>query len=99
MIDSVQLVLLLVIIILTILLVILGVQVFLILTDLRKTIRKANRVLDNASHITSSVSGPIATVSSLVGGLKSGSLLTVARVARNLLTRESDESSHHHHKD
>lgn len=70
--DPAQLLLFLVIIILTILLVVLGIQVFFILRDLRQTISKANRVLDNTEEITESVSGPVTSLSTLLMGLRSG---------------------------
>lgn len=51
-----QNILLLIIIILSILLLILGVQAFFILKDIRKTIGKANKVLDDAGSITQNFS-------------------------------------------
>lgn len=96
MIDSVQLVLLVVIIVLTVLLVILGIQVYFILRDLRRTIEKTNKVLDNANVITDSVTGPLANVAGLIGGFKGASLITLARIAKNLLSRDRNESAHHH---
>ena len=75
MIDPAQTALFLVIIALTILLVVLGVQVFFILKGLRKTIEKANKILDDAGSITESVSGPISSLSSLSMGLKTGAIL------------------------
>lgn len=68
MIDTVQAVLLLVIILLTVLLVVLGVQVFFILRDFRRTLDKANRVLDNTEEITESVSQPINFISTILSG-------------------------------
>ena len=91
MIDTVQLILLLVIVVLTVLLVVLGIQVFYILKDLRNTLSKANRVLDNAGSISENVSVPIATFSTLVSGLKAGSILTVARLVRTFLSKDEDE--------
>lgn len=73
--DPAQVLLFLVIIILTILLLVLGIQVFLILRDLRQTISKANRVLDNTEEITESVSAPISSLSSLLMGLKAGGVI------------------------
>ncbi len=70
--DPAQFLLFLVILILTILLVVLGVQVFLILRDLRQTIAKANKVLDSTSEITESVSQPISSLSGILMGLKNG---------------------------
>jgi|GEM_PF-688867 len=73
MIDTAQAVLLLVVVVLAALLVVLGVQVFFILKEIRYTITKANKVLEDAGNITESVSRPIATVSTLLAGLKTGS--------------------------
>lgn len=72
MIDPAQTVLFLVIIVLAILLLVLGIQVFFILRELRQTVAKANKVLDDTGVITESVSGPIATLSTLAMGLKTG---------------------------
>lgn len=73
--DPAQIALFLVIIILTILLIILGIQVFFILKDVRKTIYKANKVLDDTGQITESVSGPISSLSTLAMGLRTGASL------------------------
>lgn len=83
--DPAQILLFLVIIILTILLIVLGIQVFFILKDLRQTISKANRVLDNTGEITESVSGPVSSLSSILMGLKTG-----AKFA-NIVKRFQDE--------
>jgi hypothetical protein len=72
MIDPAQAVLFLVIIVLAILLLVLGIQVFFILRELRQTVAKANKVLDDTGLITESVSGPIATLSTLAMGIKTG---------------------------
>jgi uncharacterized protein YoxC len=77
MIDPAQTALFLIIIILTILLVVLGFQVFFVLKELRKTLDKLNKVLDDAGTITESVSKPISSLSSLTEGLKLG-----AKIAR-----------------
>ncbi len=75
MIDSAQTLLLVVIIILTILLVVLGVQAFFILKEFRKTISKANKVLDHTENITENVSKPVSLLSTLAMGIKTGSAL------------------------
>ncbi len=75
MIDPAQTALFLVIIVLTILLLILGIQVFFILKEFRKTLAKANKVLDDTGLITESVSVPISNLSSVVTGIKAGTLL------------------------
>jgi len=68
---------------------VLGIQVFFILRDLRKTISKANRVLDNTGEITESVSAPISGLSSILMGLKAGGI--VAKIVRKV--SEDKESS------
>ena len=88
MIDPAQAVLFLVIIILTILLLVLGIQVYFILRELRKTIIKANKVLDDTGVITESVSGPISNLSTLAMGLKTGA--TVAKIF-NLKNKKSSK--------
>ncbi len=85
MIDTAQAVLLFVLIVLTILVLVLGVQVFFILRELRQTVTKANKVLDDASTITESVSGPLSTFSNLATGVKTGALLA------GLLKRKSQK--------
>lgn len=75
MIDTAQAVLLFVVVILTILLVILGFQVFLILKELRRTVSKANKVLDDAGTITETVSRPISSLSTIAQGVKTGSAI------------------------
>lgn len=72
MIDTAQAVLLLVVVVLTILLLVLGIQIFFILRELRETVSKANKVLDNTGTITESVSGPISSLSNLASGIKTG---------------------------
>lgn len=72
MIDTAQAVLLFVIVVLTVLLLVLGVQVYFILKEFRRTVAKANKVLDDTSVITESVSGPISTLSTIVAGFKTG---------------------------
>ena len=89
MIDPAQTALFLVIIVLTLLLIILGIQVFFILRELRKTINKTNKILDDTGAITESVSGPISSFSSIAMGLKAG-----ARLAKILNIKDKK-----HHKD
>lgn len=96
MIDSVQLILLLVILTLTVLLVILGVQVFYILRDLRQTVRKTNKILDNAEGITQGIEGPITAISSFVLGAKATSLISIVRLVKNFLGRDREDERRSH---
>jgi len=86
--DPAQFIIFAVIIILTLLLVVLGIQVYFILKDLRKTLEKANRVLDNTNEITESVSAPISSLSSLLMGLKAGGV--VANVLKKISKEEEN---------
>lgn len=84
--DAAQILLFIVIIVLTILLVALGIQAFLILKDLRQTITKANKVLDNTGDITQSVSQPLSSLSSILMGLKMGG--TIAKIIKKATDEE-----------
>ena len=75
-----------VIILLTILLLVLGIQVFFILKELRKTLSRATRVLENTEAITESVSEPMTFISNLV--LSTKSLSAIAKILRR---KDDDE--------
>lgn len=91
MIDPVQLVLLIVILVLTVLLVILGIQVFFILKELRQTITKTNRVLDNADSITENIEAPLSAIASLALGAKASTLITIAKFIRSFIGKSHDD--------
>ncbi len=76
MIDPVQAVLLLVIILLSVLLLVLGIQVFFILRELKRTIVRATKVLENTESITESVSEPMSFISNLLLSTKSLSAIS-----------------------
>lgn len=89
--DPAQTALFLVIIVLTILLLVLGIQVFFILRELRKTVTKANRVLDKTNSITESVSAPISSLSNILVGLKTGaSFINLLRKNKKHLAKETN---------
>jgi hypothetical protein len=67
----------------------LGIQVFYILRELRKTITKVNKVLDYTESITESVSKPIASFSTLAMGLKTGA--TIAKLFQTEKKHRKDE--------
>lgn len=73
MIDAAQIVLLAVIVALTVLLVFLGIQIFFTLLEFRKTLKKANKVLDDLGVVSAAVASPISAFSSLV------SMITILR--------------------
>lgn len=76
--DPAQILLLIVVLVLTLLLLLLGIQVYFILRELRKTIHKVNKVLDDAGLISESIAEPISNVSSILSGVKAGlSILSI----------------------
>lgn len=98
MIDFVQLILFVVIITLTALLVFLGIQVFFILKELRKTLEKTNGMLDSTGSIVENISKPIASLSSFSFNFKAGTVLTVVKLIKSLLSKDdesSDKKDHH----
>ena len=80
MVDPVQVVLLVVILLLSILLIVLGIQVFFILRELKKTLTHATRVLENTESITESVSEPMSFVSNLL--LSSNALSAIGKILK-----------------
>ncbi len=86
--DAAQVVLLFVVVVLTVLLLMLGVQVYFILRELRRTVEKANKVLDETGLITESISAPLSTLSALATGLKTGA--AVARFFKGSKTHEKE---------
>jgi len=87
--SSVQIFLLILISVITILIAALGVQVFFILRELRKTVEKTNTVLDNANNITEGIATPLASLGELTSGLKTASLLTAVKLVKSLLFKSS----------
>lgn len=81
MVDPVQVVLLIVIVLLTMLLLVLGTQIFFILKELRRTLSRATRVLENTESITESVSEPMSFLSGLL--LSAKSLKTISKILRH----------------
>jgi hypothetical protein len=94
-IDITQVVLLLVLSILTILLVVLGIQVYFILREFRKTVMKANRVLDDTEQITKNVSAPLASLSSLSTTLQASSVFAIIKFVRGILAKEKEDDEKH----
>ena len=75
--DPIQLTIIVVTITLTILLVVLGIQVYLILKEIRLSLQKTNKMLDDAGAVTGTVSEGLTSMSGFIHGIKSGiSLIT-----------------------
>lgn len=72
MIDPIHILLTFVITTLTVLLFIIGLEVFQILKELKRTLEKVNRILDDTGRITNSIATPIEEASEFLVGLKKG---------------------------
>ncbi len=68
-----------VLVVLTVIVTCAGVYLSLVLKELRETVKKANRVLDNVRDVTGVVSTPIATLAGIISGI-TGSLKAVKSV-------------------
>jgi hypothetical protein len=91
MIDTTQVLLIVVITTLTILLTVIGVQVFFILREFKRTIEKMNKMLDDAGVISESIAKPIASLSSGVTGLSGITGLLGWLVSRGKKGKKTEE--------
>lgn len=73
--DTAQILLYIVVGVLAVLLVAVGIQVFFILQEVRNTLSKANKVLEDAGVISESISKPVGSLSTILSGVKLGSLI------------------------
>ena len=87
--DIAQIALFIVIIVLAILLLALGIQVFFMLREFRKTVFKANKVLDNTNVITESVSSPLSSLSGLAAGIKT--LAPILGVFKKFISKDKED--------
>jgi len=90
MIDPVQVVLLVVIVLLSLLLLVLGVQVFFILKELRNTLTRATKVLENTESITESVSEPMSFISNII--LSAKSISTISKILKKVREKDGDDN-------
>lgn len=92
-----QILLFLVVSVLTTVLTLSGIQVYYILKELRQTVRKMNKILEDFQLISSSVAKPVAGVSGFIMGLKSGGdlikLFLRGRGRSKLLADEEEEEN------
>lgn len=92
MIDNTQLLLIAVVAVLTILLAIIGVQVFFILREVRESIRKFNKIIDDAGTISESIARPVASLSNSITGVSGiAGLLGWLKKRREKSTEEEEE--------
>lgn len=86
--DIAQIALFIIIIVLTILLLALGIQIFIILREFRKTVLKANKVLDNTNIITESVSSPLSSLSGFASSIKAG--VSFVSLLKKIISKDED---------
>jgi hypothetical protein len=78
--DPVQLTIIGVSITLTVVLVIIGIQISFILSEVRQTVVKTNKMLDDAGKVTETVSEGVTSMSGFMNGIKAGlSMITSFR--------------------
>lgn len=70
--DPVQAVIIFISLTLLVLIVVLGVQVFYILKEMRTSLQKINKMLDDTGKMTGAVSHTVEGMSGLVSGVKAG---------------------------
>jgi hypothetical protein len=70
--DPIQLTIIGVSVTLTILLVVLGIQVFYILKEIRFSVQKTNKMLDDAGKVSGTVSEGVTSMSGFMNGIRSG---------------------------
>lgn len=68
MVDPTQILLIVVITVLSVVLVFIGVQVFFILREFQQSIRKVNKMLDDAGTVSEAIAKPIASLSNRITG-------------------------------
>ncbi len=70
--DPIQLVIITVTLVLTILIVVLGIQVFFILKEIRRSIEKMNAMLSDMQKVTGTVGEGVSNLGGIMSGIKAG---------------------------
>ena len=70
--DATQAIILSVIVVLTIFLIIIGYQLFFVLKELRLTLKKSNRILDDTQDFISQVKKPIESANNIIAAITTG---------------------------
>jgi hypothetical protein len=93
--ENTQILLVGVVTVLTGILTLIGVQVFLILKEIKRTIEKMNKMLDDAGLISESVARPIASLSNSITGASgiAGVLGWLTKMKKQSKKRETEEST------
>ncbi len=86
--DSTQILLIVIITTLTLLLTAVGVQIFLILIEVRNILKKLGAMLDDAKKVTEAVVKPVEEASTFISGLRSG--FGFVKRLRNIFVADED---------
>lgn len=81
--DFLQIALILLILLLSIFLAITGFQVFFVLRDLQKALKRLNKVLETGEEITQDIERPVAAATNLMNTLSTGAKVLTGVVKRN----------------
>jgi hypothetical protein len=87
--DPVQLTIVIISFALAVLLIVLGVQVFYILKEIRGSMQRMNKMLDDAGKISGTVSEGFVSMSGLMSGLRAG--LTFVKTLRGKSQEEEED--------
>jgi len=91
MVTFTQTLLIVVITVLTVIITGIGVQLFLLLKEIRSTVTRANSILDQADGLINKLSHPAASVNNLITGLKEG--VTLIETISGIFSRRKTQSS------
>lgn len=87
--DVLQIILVVTVVMIAILLIILGIQVFLLIKEIRFGIQKVSTLVDKAHTVTDNIASPFTTLSSL---LKETSVVTIIKLLKTVLAKEKEKS-------
>jgi preprotein translocase subunit YajC len=99
MLSPTQILLIVVVSILTVVLAIIGIQIFLILKEGRRSVEKVNKILDDAGTLSSSVTKPISSLFNSFGGFSGFSGILGWLINRKKKKQEEEEQEKRGKKD
>ncbi len=70
--DTTQVILIIIVTVLTILLSVIGIQIAFILAELKKTVEKVNKMLDDGGTVTGGIAKGVTNMGGLLDGIKTG---------------------------
>ena len=89
MVDPIQVFFIVITTTLTVLLVIVGIEAYKVLKQIQKSIKRADKIMDDVEIITESVAGPVEKLSGLVHGLQHGA--TFINTIQSIIERRNQQ--------